>query len=420
MTAHSVSSAPAGKSALQRRRLLRLTAVLLVLLLLFGALQIYRAYFSAPAREARLQKMDLAALEAESRRRGSDPAVFYHLARRRTEAGDLQGAEEALRWALRQEPGNARIRAALGSLLTSQEKYEEAVLQFRQAASDNPMEADVYLGLALLYNRHEAWRKMADTARLATEADPENPAGWGLLGDAHSHLKDHKKAAEFYEQAASLDPDNAQISAQAAFERILLGDLDAAEKYARQAIRAAPRSPIGHSALGQVLLRRGGSHIEEAGEAYRKAASLGAPGGAVQFGLGQVLLRQGRPVEAESHFRLALRADRLLNQARYGLLQALEQQGRRAEAERYRAELESWNRFDRQRIRLHDRVVAEPEKAHLWFDLAELHAEKDLLESAVRFTRSGLRRDPGSTRGHRLLERLQNQAAKLSGTAGPP
>lgn len=398
---------PAGK---KQGRLSRLVALFFLMAALYGAVTVWRAMFSEEALEKRLTSMSLAEIEAESRRRADEPLVFYHLARVKAAAADPAGAEEALRWALRLRPEYARARAALAGLMLADGRELEAAQQLRQAAKDDPAELDVYLGLALLYQRRQSWRLQADSAEAATRAAPENASGWRLWGEALTRLKDYRAAAEKFEHAAELDPANAELLALASAARLSHGALEIAERHSRQAVSQAPRDPVGYAALGQVLLLKGRAQLPPAIEAFQKAASLGADSGAAQLGLAQALLREERPVEAEAHFRLALRQNTALNEARYGLAQALNQQGREKDAAAVQAEFDQWITFERKRVRLHDRVVLQPDRAELWFQLAEMHLKQGLRDEAHRLTRSGLRRAPSDSRGLALLRKLNVSA----------
>src|SRR5262245_21074805 len=117
-----------------RRRLALLVGLLL---LAVGALVAQRSWFSEEARAARLERMNLGQLEKEAAR-SADPSVQYRLARRKLEVGDAGGAQEALEMTLRLDPRFPGARAALASLLVSEDQYQPALLQLQQEIRDHP------------------------------------------------------------------------------------------------------------------------------------------------------------------------------------------------------------------------------------------------------------------------------------------
>jgi TolB-like protein len=143
----------------------------------------------------------------------------------------------------------------------------------------------------------------AEAAR-AHQQDPESLEAWSLyqLGlhyaDRYTSA-DAQKAAQYFEQALTLDPRFAAASAQLAMANwmILTGDgSDATEEQiaaafagARQAIKLDPRDPIAHAALGAIYLTAGDA--QNAVDATRRAVELNPsmPLAWIWYGFAQVL-----------------------------------------------------------------------------------------------------------------------------------
>jgi tetratricopeptide (TPR) repeat protein len=282
----------------------------------------------------------------------------------------------------------------------------EASLQLRQAIEDDPQSADGYLGLALLYQRNQAWHLQAKAAEMASQLEPRNGDAWILRGQAASAQGDHGAAADYFaraQQAARSDPRPAALESG---ERTALGDFKRAASLARKAVTLGPKQAGGYAALGAALSRLGRDRLPEAEEAYSTAASLGDDSGQANLGLGRVLLRQRKVVEAEQQFRLAVRRNPAVSDAHYGLAQALTAQGKDAEAREAERQFRRWVKFDEESARLHDQVALHAEDARAWFKLARLYADRELWQPARRMTLSGLRRAPADAEGQKLLEMI--------------
>lgn len=388
----------------------RLSALLCVLLLAIFVAVAHALWPSPQARERSLAGWQRERLEREAEKGSRDPVLFHTLARRRMEAGDFPAAGEALEEALRLNPKFTRARATLGTVLMALDQDAEAVLQLKQAIQDDPTSADAYLGLALLYQRNEAWALQAQAAEIVTQLEPRKPDGWILRGEAVAQQGDHQKAAELFEKAAELAPKQARPRVLASAERLALGQFEPAQSLAEAAVRLEPKYAPGWTALGNVLLRQGPAEHGEAEKAYASAVSYGDDSGQAHLGLGRTLQLLKRPTEAEQQFRLAVRSHPELTEAHYGLSQVLREQGKEPAAAAAEKEFQRWVRFKEQATKLHDRLVLNPDAADDWFALAQLYAGMGLDASARRFTLSGLRRAPAHPQGKKLLEQIDRNA----------
>lgn len=85
-----------------------------------------------------------------------------------------------------------------------------------------------------------------------------------------------------------------------------VGNLDAAERKAREALKLAPDSPDALVLLAGIDERRGRSH--QAGESFRRAAEQAPQRGDILNNYGAWLCQQGRPAESLAWFDRALQA----------------------------------------------------------------------------------------------------------------
>lgn len=87
-------------------------------------------------------------------------------------------------------------------------------------------------------------------------------------------------------------------------QQLSAGDTDAAERTARQAIKADPRSPVAQTLLA--LVHEARNEDAQAGRAYARALALAPNQGAMLNNHGAWLCRNGRAAESLVHFERAL------------------------------------------------------------------------------------------------------------------
>ncbi|ELC7322322.1 type IV pilus biogenesis/stability protein PilW [Stenotrophomonas maltophilia] len=137
----------------------------------------------------------------------------------------------------------------------------------------------------------------------------------GVLAVAVGGCKSHPKAKLGPSEApvySVRDPDNVrrQVRLQdllaLAARDIQVGNLDAAERKAREALKLAPESPDALVLLAGIDERRG--RTQQAGESFRRAAEQAPQRGDILNNYGAWLCQQGRPAESLVWFDRALQA----------------------------------------------------------------------------------------------------------------
>jgi len=91
-----------------------------------------------------------------------------------------------------------------------QEKYQQALNDFSEVLKSEPRNLPANLGRARALLGLGDGPKAVGPARLVCEQEPENLAAWMVLGDAYAHenTQDFPRAAEAYQKALDLDPQN--------------------------------------------------------------------------------------------------------------------------------------------------------------------------------------------------------------------
>jgi tetratricopeptide (TPR) repeat protein len=286
--------------------------------------------------------------------------------------GDPQGAERALREALRLQPRFPEAHFVLGLVLGDRVGSESLGLaEFEAAVAQNPSFGDAHFNIGVIHwKQNEAGRAVA-AFRKATAARPNVPEYHFRLGQALARAGHLKEAVGELQRAVELDPDHKpaqyQLSAtyselgeegkaaaatdalrrararadslardqaglqyrqgMSALER---GQLDEAIEYFQRALKAPFDEARFRMALGIAWQRKG--NLAAAGAEFRKALELNPGSVDAHLNYGVLLVRMGDAAGAEREFRDAIRADPNFADAHFNLGLAMAAQRRWKEA----------------------------------------------------------------------------------------
>ena len=133
-------------------------------------------------------------------------------------AGDTKSAENACRFSLRIEPGNAILHRHLGLILTAEERLTEAAEEFRKSLGASPEDALALRTLSLVLVELGHYDQAIEYARRLVRVMPNSPEAHFTLGTAYEKSGDLDKALKTYEAALRVYPDYA--NAKAAISRL--------------------------------------------------------------------------------------------------------------------------------------------------------------------------------------------------------
>jgi len=121
--------------------------------------------------------------------------------------------------------------------------------------------------------------------------DPPDPAWFQQQGDRLFQERKFEPAAEAYQQAIKLQPNNAKANAGLGFAYGAMGRYPEAVEAFKQAIRLQPNAPFPYGGLGTVyhMLQR----YQESKEAYQQAIRLKPDLAEAHYGLGRTYLMLG-------------------------------------------------------------------------------------------------------------------------------
>ena len=169
--------------------------------------------------------------------------------------GQVREAAAAYRLALKLSPANSLAAFSYGILLLGQHRFEEALAVFDQVLERSPFDATLrgFKGWAHMHlgNPEEA---LASYSR-ARAIDASNPFGFYGPGFVTAAIGELAASAEWFERAAKVDPNDAELFAWAAIMHLSLDDTASATRFAAKAVELNPMNtvPLGARALAHVF-----------------------------------------------------------------------------------------------------------------------------------------------------------------------
>lgn len=140
-----------------------------------------------------------------------DPGVaLFYAGTERLSAGDLVGAEAALRQAIAQAPALAEAHANLGLTLEKMARWTEAENYYREALTLAPWNIQIHLNFGTFLAGRQRCAEAEALYRQALTLDPTAPALWSNLGIALAYAKREAEAEQCYRTAMEMDPDYAK------------------------------------------------------------------------------------------------------------------------------------------------------------------------------------------------------------------
>lgn len=287
----------------------------------------------------------------------------YNLGLALADSGDAAGSMEELRAAVRLQPGDPNIRAALAAslhtrateLLRSVAQRAEAEKLLRESIALDPGSTGPVLALALSLVDQQRHTESTHVLHKALEAQPDQPALLNALGMTLVRMRQLDEAVRVFRRVVKLQPQSAenhvnlgvaladlsnQAEALASFDEAvrLAPQLAAARHYRGRALHELHRDEEAKPELEAALRLKPGfgpamfalgatlNSLGEHGPASLVLAKVlvAAPSdGKAHFELGQALAALDREDEALVHFRKASELEPADAQAAFALLQIL-------------------------------------------------------------------------------------------------
>ncbi len=137
--------------------------------------------------------------------RGPVASAWVGLGLTRYEQGDIVGAEASFTNAILREPGTWQHRLAYAGVLYRQGRYEDALEELQRVIELSPDNARAYLLMGAAYDYLGFQDESLQATLRSLEIEPTR-AGYRDLGITYYFLGSYEKAAEAYERAVELGP----------------------------------------------------------------------------------------------------------------------------------------------------------------------------------------------------------------------
>jgi tetratricopeptide (TPR) repeat protein len=184
-------------------------------------------------------------------------------------------------------------------------KYNEAILEYRNAVARNPRLARAHyqLALALLANQslRDAFKELQETVDL----DPGNVEAQLQLAPMLIEAKRFDDAKAAVNKVLSADPNNARAHAILGDQLASKGDADRAIAEYRTAIKLDPRRVESYSSLGAFYMSQG--KLSEAEDVYKQANESNPQSVQARLDLGKLYFFQRKFAQAEAEMNAASR-----------------------------------------------------------------------------------------------------------------
>ena len=211
-------------------------------------------------------------------------------------------------------PGNSGFYDLLGTALFYKKKdLSGAATAFLKAAELDSNNSDAQLKLAQVQAAKGSTDEAIATCRRGLANNPNEPSFYILLGNLYQARKDWNSAAEAYQKALAIKPENPLASNDLASVMLQSGgNLDVALSLAQTARRGMPKSPGVADTLGWIYYQKGAYHsaVDSLLEALRLSQQNSSPDNPqLHYHLGMAYAKSGQATPARQHLQQALKLD---------------------------------------------------------------------------------------------------------------
>ena len=321
--------------------------------------------------------------------------------------------------------GDARQNALT---LEQRGQSAEAEQAWQSIASSNPQSAEAYAHLGLLDARQERYDEAVANYRKAISLNAELPGLQMNLGLALFKAKDFKGAIKPFAAELKKHPDDQRLTILLGMAHYGMGDYFVAIPYLQKAAEREPQSlplrlTLAHSCLWS-------KQYQCVLDVYKEILTLNAESAEADMLAGEALDEKGDNAGATEQFRAAVRSNPKEPNAHFGLAYLLWTQNHFQEAAtEFQAELDNDPQHLQARaylgdsyVQLKDYVKAQPELekaraadaslALVHRDLGIIYAEEGRKEDAISELQKAIELDPKDVSPHWRLAKLYQSTGK--------
>ena len=177
-------------------------------------------------------------------------------------------AEAAIQKAIELDVTMAEAHASRGLLLNNNQRFAEAVEEFKHALSLNPSYASAHHWYAICLANVGKLDAAVEEAKLASQSDPLSPPARNILGVMYVNARQYDRALEVFDSVLRLDPDFAPTLNSRSNLYSYLGKEEDATSDMEHGIQHATEF---ERSVSRLFLKLSFGHVEEAKKYYAEA-----------------------------------------------------------------------------------------------------------------------------------------------------
>lgn len=236
----------------------------------------------------------------------SSPEDALRQAMQKQRAGDLEGAVPGFRQFLASHPKEVAVRSNLGVMLAHLGRYDEAIVEYKQAADLDPNNGGILLNLGLAFYKSGRISEAVPAFSHARNLAPENPQTSLLLADCYLRMGQNKNVIELLQPVEQRNSSDLAIAYLMGMALLRDGQVQQGQTRVDKILRN------GDSAEARFLL---GTQMFAAGDfpaavkQFAAATDLNPSLPDLQASYGRALLNTGDPDAAAAAFGKELTTD---------------------------------------------------------------------------------------------------------------
>jgi len=229
---------------------------------------------------------------------------WTNLAEMASRAGDHEGAVRACGEAIARKPGEPAFHYNLARYLAAAGRRDDAIAEYRAVLELKPEDARAWNNLALLLAESGNTEGAERCYRKALEHAPDYILARANLGNLLMDTGRFAEGVAVYEEGVALDPANTELMNGLGWRHDLAGNADEALRWYGRALETAPRYARARLNRAGLLLRLG--RPDEAERDAREAVAAAPDAPQTHHALGEILAARGDTAGARAAFTEAL------------------------------------------------------------------------------------------------------------------
>ena len=204
-------------------------------------------------------------------------------------------------------PGSSRAHNDLGGLHLENDRYEDAMREFRKALELDPSNQRALINLGIVLSRTGRQAEAVERLNEAIALDPGSALAHHNLGHIYYRAGKLKEAISEYQEALAVEPYNAEVRSNLANAYLMRGMTDEAILEYEKALAVKPNLVGAYANLSQAYLRKG--RLDDAVVACKRALALDPGSAKTHNSLGNIHMMQGNFHGAISEYEQAVTLD---------------------------------------------------------------------------------------------------------------